>query len=74
MAKKPNFGPNFGLFGPNLGLKTFFWGGGGGVTLLAVRHCSKLSSYPMLRKTNESNLRKWQKNHVGPNFGILWPE
>ena len=26
------------------------------------KHCSKLSSYVIYRKTNETNLRKWQKN------------
>ena len=30
--------------------------------LLVVRQCSKLSSSAISRKTNESNLRKWQKN------------
>ena len=26
MAKKTNFGPDFGLFGPNLGYQIFFGG------------------------------------------------
>ena len=32
--------------------------------LLDIRHCCKLSLYAISRKTNESNLRKWQKNLV----------
>ena len=48
-AKKLNFGPNFGLFGPNLGPPKLF-------LLLVVRHCSKLSSYVFLWKlTNQKN-------------------
>ena len=45
--KKTNFEPNFGPQG-------FF----AGFSLLAVRHCSKLSFYAILRKANELNLRK----------------
>ena len=29
--------------------------------LVIAIHCSKLSSYAIYRKTNESNLGKWQK-------------
>ena len=36
--------------------------------LLVARHCPKLSSYAMLNKTNEPNLRKKQKRSFGPNF------
>ena len=32
--------------------------------LLDVRHCCKLSSYPISRKINEPKLRKWPKNLV----------
>ena len=49
--KKPNFVPDFGH-------KNFSWV----LPLLAARYCSKLSSYAISRKTNEPNLRKWQKN------------
>ena len=42
--------------------------------LLVVRHCSKLSSYAIYRKTNETNLRKWQKANFGPDFDLLWPK
>ena len=41
-------------FGPNLGPQIFFVS----LTLL-VRHCFKLSSYEIFRKTNEPNFRKW---------------
>ena len=38
-------------------------------TLLVVSYCSKISSYTIEKKTNEPNLRKWQKNLIsGPNF------
>ena len=56
MAKKlisgliiPNLGPPFFLI-------FFFWGG---LSLLALRHCSKLSSFAISRKTNEPNFREW---------------
>ena len=50
------------LFGP---LKFFWWV----VPLLGLIHCCKLSLYAISRKTNESNLRKWQKNLV---LGPIW--
>ena len=53
--KKPNFGPDFGTFGPNLGHKFFLWV----LPLPVARYCSKLSSYSIYRKTNKPNLRKW---------------
>ena len=44
--------------------------------VLDVRHCCKLSLYAISKKTNEPNLRKWQKNqfwvqfwHIQPKFG-----
>ena len=50
--------------------------------LLNVRHCCKLSLYAISWKSNEPNLRKWQKKLVsgkifpsGPNLGpkvFLW--
>ena len=61
MTKKTNFGPNFGLYDPNLPLppKIFFsWV----LPLLDVIHCCKLSLYEISRKTNEPSLRKWQPN------------
>ena len=56
--KNTHFGPNF-----------FSWI----LPLLVVRHCSKLSSYAIWRKTNERNLRKWQKTNFGPDFGLFDP-
>ena len=38
--KKPNFGPDFGPFGPNLDHHFFFQD----LPLLVMKHCSKLSS------------------------------
>ena len=66
-GKKPNFGPDFGRFKPDLDpKKVFSWI----LPLLLVRHCCKLSLYAIWRKTNEPNLRKWQKKLVlGPNLG-----
>ena len=40
-GKKPNFGPDFGLFGPKLGPNFFF----SVLALLVVKYSSKLSSY-----------------------------
>ena len=42
--------------------------------LLVFRHSSKLSSYAIPRKTNEPNLRKWQKPNSGPDFGLFYPK
>ena len=53
--KPPYFGPNFGS---NLCPKHFLQV----LPLLVVRHCSRLWSCAIWRKTNEPNLRKWQKN------------
>ena len=62
MAKKPSFGPNFGLFWPKFShSKIFLWI----LVLLDVRNCCKLSLYAIPGNTNEPNLRKWQKN---PSF------
>ena len=54
--KKPNFGP----FGPISGPQIFMQG----LPLLVIKHCSKLSSYAIYKKTNAPNLRKWQKNFI----------
>ena len=40
--KKTNFGPDFGLFDPNLGPPEFLWHV---LSLLVVRHCYKRSYY-----------------------------
>ena len=65
-GKKTNFGTKFG--GPNF----FLWV----LPLLDVRHCHKLSSYSILRKTYDPNSRKWWKasfwdwcRPIGPKFG-----
>ena len=58
-GEKPSFGANFGTFGPNSDPKKIFsWI----LPVLDVRHCCKLSLYAISRKTDEPNLRKWQKN------------
>ena len=33
--------------------------------------CSKVSSYVISRKTNDPNLKKWQKLNFGPDFGLF---
>ena len=43
------------------------------MTLLDVRHCLKLQSCEILRKTNEPHLRKQQKTDFQPDFGLFWP-
>ena len=40
----------------------FFWGGGS--ALLDVRHCPKLQSCAISRKTNDATLRKWKQKFV----------
>ena len=42
--------------------------------LLDVRRCCKLSLYAISRKTNEKNLRKWQKTLFQAWFWLLWPK
>ena len=37
--------------------------------LLDVRHCPKLQSCVIPRKTNDAALRKWQKPNFEPNLG-----
>ena len=37
--------------------------------LLDVRHCPKLQSCAIPIKTNDANLRKWQKYNFGSHFG-----
>ena len=53
-GKKPNFGPDVGRFSPCLGPKNFKWV----LPLLVGRHNSKLLSYAIFTKTNETNLTK----------------
>ena len=50
-SKNPNFWPNLES------LKFFSWA----LALLVVRQYPKLTSYAISRKTNEPNLKKWQK-------------
>ena len=59
--KNPNFGPS-------LGPPIFLWV----LPLQVVRQCSRLSSYAISRKTNEPNLKKWQKTLIlGPILGYF---
>ena len=54
---------NFLILSPNLGLH-FFLLFSPVLPLLVVRHCTKLSSYAIYRKTNEPNLRKSGKEQL----------
>ena len=65
ISGKPHFRPGLGLLDPNLGHRFFFEVS----ALLDVRHCSKLQSCTISRKSNDANLRKWQKPNFEPNFG-----
>ena len=56
-SRKPHFGPDLGLLGPNLGQKLFMVDS----ALLDVRHCPKQQSCVISGKT-DATLRNWQKN------------
>ena len=69
MTNNLSLGPSLPLwpkFGP---LHIFPWN----FSLLCVRHCHKLSSYSISRKTYDPNSRKWQKSQFGPDIGPLTP-
>ena len=51
-GKYPNFGP---ILRPQKLLSRV-------LPMLVVKKCSKLSTYVISTKTNEPNLKKWQKN------------
>ena len=44
----------------------------GVLPLLDVTHCCKLSLYVISRKTNKSNLRKWQKTQFQARFWLIY--
>ena len=50
-GEKPHFGLDLGPLNPNWGCQFFF-------IKQVVRHCSKLSTYALYRKTSDPNLRK----------------
>ena len=57
-GKKTNFGQDFSPFWPKFGPQKFLlWV----LPFVDVRHCYKLSFYVISRKTNEPNMRQWQK-------------
>ena len=58
-------------FGPNLVTKVFsLWA----LPLLDVIYCCSLTLYAISRKTNEPDLRKWQKIKFLARFWPLWPK
>ena len=70
-SKKPSFRHNFGPFWLKFGLRELLlWL----LPLLDIINCCKLSFYPILWKTNQPNLRKWQKKtSFESNFGPSFP-
>ena len=64
--KKTNFGPNFGLFTPNLGLQNFF-----GEFYIEESLNIVLGYYPMQfkRKLMNQTLKNCKKTNFRPNFG-----
>ena len=54
MEKKSNFGPTFNLLQSKFEPKIFFMD-------FPLLDCCMLSLYAISRKTNEPDLRKWQK-------------
>ena len=55
--EKPNFGPNFDPFGPNLGSPIFIQF----LLPVVVKHYFQLLCYAIQSKTNEQSFRKCQK-------------
>ena len=63
-SEKPNFGPDFGSFGPQNFFRGFY--------LLDVRHSPNLSSYSISRKKLKIQTQEnGQKRHFGPDLGRL---
>ena len=65
-SQKTNFGPNFGLFTPNLGLQKFF-----GEFYLEQSLNIVLGYYPVQfkRKLMNQTSKNSKKTNFGPNFG-----
>ena len=70
MAKTPNFRPDFGLFGPNMGPSIFF----GGFYLYQMLNI--VASYHRIQfkgKLMIQTQENGKKPHSGPNLGLLSP-
>ena len=50
----------------------FLGGWGGGLPLLDVTHCRKLSMYAISRKTYDPNSTKWHKNLILGLMQVHW--
>ena len=70
MAKNLIVGLILTCFGPNLVPKIFLRV----LLLLDVINCCKLSLYAISRKTNDPNLKKWQKTQIHAQLRPLWPK
>ena len=67
-SEKPNFGPDFCPFDPNLPPNFFSWV----LLLLDVRHCHKLSSYAISKKTYDQKKEDGEKPHFRLD-SKFWP-
>ena len=63
-GKNPNFRPNLPPSPPKKILS-------GALTLVVLRQWSKLSSYPISRKTNDHTWKNDKKLNFRPDFGIF---
>ena len=68
--EKTQFLARFWSLWPDFGPSNFF---SSILPKLDVRKFCKLSLYAISRKTNEQNLRKWQKTQFQAEFWPIWP-
>ena len=75
-GKKPNFGPEFGLFGLNLSPYFFsiFFFLLRVLPLLVVRHCSKLYPTQFKGKLINQTWENIKKPNFRPDFDPFWPK
>ena len=67
--QKTSFRTDFGPFGPKLGAKFFLMK----FTSNTCQTLLQANIFAISRKTNEPNLRKWQKTQFRDRFWALWP-
>ena len=70
-GKKPNFRPDFGLFGPNLGPQLFFFF----CKFYLYQYLDILLSYHPIQFKGKLMNQTWEngkKPHFGPDFGLFW--
>ena len=69
--KKPHFEPSLGLLGPNLGYNFFFFFFFF-FEVSALFQAAILCNCAISRKTNNANLRKWQKTYFRATHFFSW--